>query len=68
MLLEMLLAEKQPSQDSMQLIDSYVAEAGRKNALARVLADEGDLVNALARQEAAVEELTRAMRVAGIFF
>lgn len=68
MLLEMLLAEKQPSQDSMQLIDSYVAEAGRKNALARVLADEGDLENALARQEAAVEELTRAMRVAGIFF
>jgi len=68
MLLEMLLAEKQPSQDSMQLIDSYVAEAGRKNTQARVLADEGDLENALARQEAAVEELTRAMRVAGIFF
>jgi len=68
MLLEMLLAEKQPSQDSMQLIDSYVAEAARKNAQAQRLADKGDLENALARQEAAVEELTRAMRVAGIFF
>ena len=67
-LLEMLLAEKQPSQDSMQLIDAYVAEAGRKNAQARGLADSGDLENALAIQESAVEELTRAMRVAGIFF
>jgi hypothetical protein len=68
MLLEMLLAEKQPSQDSMQLIDSYVAEAGRKYFQAQGLADKGDLENALSTQESAVEELTRAMRVAGIFF
>jgi len=68
MLLEMLLAEKRPSQNAMQLIDSYVAEAGLKSTQARVLADKGDFEDALARQEAAVEDLTRAMRVAGIYF
>lgn len=68
MLLEMLLAEKPPSQNAMQMIDSYVAEAGLKNTQARGLADRGDIENALSRQEAAVEDLTRAMRVAGIYF
>lgn len=68
MLLEMLLAEKRPSQNAMQLIDSYVAEAGLKDMQARGLADRGDFENALSRQEAAVEDLTRAMRVAGIYF
>jgi len=68
MLLEMLLAEKPPSQDSMQLIDSYVTAAGLKNTQAQGFADTGDFEGALAKQEAAVEDLTRAMRIAGIYF
>lgn len=68
MLLEMLVAEKQPPRGSVQLIDAYVTEAGRKSSRAQRLAEHGDYENALMQQEAAVEDLTRAMRVAGIYF
>ena len=68
MLLEMLSAEKQPTKNSLRLIDSCVAKAERKNSQARSLADQGELESALAIQKGAVEELCRAMWVVGIFF
>lgn len=68
MLLDMVVAEQQPSAQSMKLIESFVERAHEKGRLAESLADSGDFTQAISAQEAAVELLIKAMRVAGIYF
>ena len=68
MLLDMIVAERDPGPGSLKLITNFVDSALAKTAQAGVMARSGGYSEALARQEAAVEELTKAMRIAGIYF
>jgi hypothetical protein len=68
MLLDMVVAEQQPSAQSMKLIDGFVERAYEQARLAERLAGLGDFMQAITAQEAAVESLVKAMRVAGIYF
>ena len=68
MLLEMMVAEKKPQEGSLAMIETFVAQADSKSKAARGLADAGQFEQAVEQQEEAVEELTKAMRVAGVYF
>jgi tetratricopeptide (TPR) repeat protein len=67
MLLRMAIAEKKPQQKRMKQIHSHVDAASKLEAEAQRHASRGDFVAATQRQEAAVRELTRALREAGLF-
>lgn len=68
MLLDMLIAEHPPGAGATRLMNGFVETAMGMAAQAESLAVSGEYAQALARQEGAVAELTRAMRVGGIYF
>ena len=68
MLLDMVVAENEPSQNSMLLINEFIAVAIDKMREAKGLAELGRVDQAIEYQEQAVEALTKAMRVAGVYF
>jgi len=68
MLLQMLVAEKDPSPDSRALISSFVDQADSIYRQAEGLAKVGNHEQAVDEQERAVQELVKAMRVAGVYF
>jgi hypothetical protein len=67
-LLEMLIAEKEPSLESRTLIQSFVGRANSMNSQAEALAKAGDFKQAVDEQEGAVRELVKAMRLVGVYF
>lgn len=68
MLLDMIVAERDPGPESLERIKHFIDSALAKTAQAEAIAKSGGYAEAVARQEAAVEELAKAMRVAGIYF
>ncbi len=68
MLLDMMVAEREPGPDSVETINNYVDNALAIAAQAEQEAKGGGYAEALTKQEAAVQELTKAMRIVGIFF
>jgi hypothetical protein len=68
MLLQMLVAEKEPSPDTRTLIQSFVDQADSIYRQAGGMAKAGDYEQAVDEQERAVQQLVKAMRVAGVYF
>jgi hypothetical protein len=68
MLLQMLVAEKDPSLDSRTMIQSFVDQADSIYRQAEGMAKAGDYEQAVDEQERAVQQLVKAMRVAGVYF
>lgn len=68
MLLEMTIAESPPSAESLAQIRARVAAADAGHREARGLADAGRFAEAVDRQEDANQQLTMAMRSAGLYF
>ena len=68
MLLDMMVAEKRPTEESVRVIESFVEKADSKNRVAAGLANAGNFEQALVEQEKAVEDLIRAMRMVGVYF
>jgi len=68
MLLQMLVSEKDPSPNSRTLIQSFVDQADSIYWQAEGMARAGNYEQAVDEQERAVQELVKAMRVAGVYF
>ncbi len=68
MLLQMLVAETEPSPNTQTLIQSFVDRADSINRQAAGMANSGNYEQAVDEQERAVQELVKAMRVAGVYF
>lgn len=68
MLLQMLVAEKEPSPNTRTLIHSFVDQADSIHEQAVDMAKAGNFEQAVGEQERAVQELVKAMRVAGVYF
>lgn len=68
MLLEMLVAEREPGPESRTMIQSLVDRANLMKSQAEAMADAGKFEEAVDEQERAVQELVKAMRLAGVYF
>ena len=68
MLLQMLVAEKEPSPNTRTLIQSFVDQADSIHEQAVDMAKAGQYEQAVDEQERAVQELVKAMRVAGVYY
>lgn len=68
LLLDMVLAERSPSEAAIRMIADFVDRATTLRDEAVVLAAAGDFLMAVEVQERAVGQLTRALRVAGLQF
>lgn len=68
MLLAMIVAERPPEAGSLSLIETLVAQADARSVAARDFAESGQYRQAIDQQEAAVGELNKAMRLAGVYF
>lgn len=68
MLLDMMVAEKKPQKESISVIEQFVEKADSKARVAAELAEAGKYELALSQQEEAVDDLTKAMRLVGVYF
>lgn len=68
MLLQMLVAEKDPLPESRTRIHWFVDQADSIYRQAEDMAKAGNYQQAVDEQERAVQELVKAMRVAGVYF
>lgn len=67
-LLQMLIAESEPSDATRELIDTLVVDADALHSGAETMAAAGHFEQAVSELEKAIEALNRAMRISGVYF